>query len=115
MLDVILIPEGETETVFDLAIGLDREQPMQTALGMVTPVPVVPTTKGPPHVGAAGWLFHLDAANLLLTEPAAAGGRRRRHRPAAAGMQRLQRPGRVPLRSVRRPTPSWWTPAAATC
>ena len=41
---------------------------MQTALGMVTPVPmVIPTAKGPPHVGAAGWLFHLDATNLLLS------------------------------------------------
>ena len=40
---------------------------MQTALGLVTPTIVVPTTKGPPHVGAKGWLFHLDASNLLLT------------------------------------------------
>jgi hypothetical protein len=67
MLDVILQPEGETAHVFDLGIGLDREQPMQTALGMVTPVPLVPTTKGPPHIGAAGWLFHLDASNLLMS------------------------------------------------
>jgi hypothetical protein len=67
MLDVILVPEGEKCQVFDLALGLDREHPMQTALGLVTPVPLVPTTKGPPHVGAAGWLFHLDASNLLLT------------------------------------------------
>jgi hypothetical protein len=67
MLDVILVPEGEKCQTFDLAIGLDREHPMQTALGMITPVPLVPTTKGPPHVGAAGWLFHLDASNLLLT------------------------------------------------
>lgn len=76
MLDVILVPEGETETTFDLAIGLDREQPSQTALGLATPVPVVATTKGAPHVGAAGWLFHLDAANLLLTglRPLADGG-----------------------------------------
>jgi hypothetical protein len=75
MLDVILVPEGETTRAFELALALDREQPMQTALGMVTPVPVVPTTKGPPHVGAAGWLFHLDASNLLLTglRPAADG------------------------------------------
>jgi hypothetical protein len=29
---------------------------------------VVPTTKGPPHVGATGWLFHLDAPNLLLSQ-----------------------------------------------
>ena len=66
MLDVILLPEGETARAFELAIGLDREHPMQTALGMVTPVPIVPTTKGPPHVGATGWLFHLDASNLVL-------------------------------------------------
>jgi hypothetical protein len=67
MLDVVLIPEGETANVFDLGIGLDREHPMQTALGLVTPVPVVPTAKGPPHIGASGWLFHLDATNLVLT------------------------------------------------
>ena len=30
---------------------------------------------GPPHVGAVGWLFHLDAPNLVLTSlrPAADG------------------------------------------
>jgi hypothetical protein len=67
MVDVILVPPGETAQVFDIAIGLDREQPMQTALGLATPVTVVPTTKGPPHIGAKGWLFHLDASNLLLT------------------------------------------------
>jgi hypothetical protein len=75
MLDVILLPEGETARAFDLALALDRNEPMQTALGMVTPVPVVPTAKGPPHIGATGWLFHLDASNLLLNgvRPAAGG------------------------------------------
>lgn len=67
MLDVILVPQGETATTFDLAIGLDRDYPMQTALGITTPVTVVPTTKGPPHVGSTGWLFHLDAPNVALT------------------------------------------------
>ncbi len=67
MLDVVLVPEGEKCQTFDLALGLDREHPMQTALGMITPATLVPTSKGPPHVGAAGWLFHLDAPNLLLT------------------------------------------------
>jgi hypothetical protein len=67
MLDIILVPEGEKCHTFDIALGLDREHPMQTALGLVSPVPLLPTTKGPPHVGAAGWLFHLDATNLLLT------------------------------------------------
>jgi hypothetical protein len=75
MLDVILVPPGETAQAFDLAVGLDREQPMQTALGLVTPVPLVPTAKGPPHIGATGWLFHLDAPNLMLSSlrPAADG------------------------------------------
>ncbi len=67
MLDTILVPEGETATVFDFGIALDREQPVQTALGYASPLAVVPTTKGPPHIGAAGWLFHIDASNLLLT------------------------------------------------
>ncbi|MBI1915119.1 MAG: hypothetical protein HYS12_10330 [Planctomycetes bacterium] len=67
MLDVILVPEGEQQQTFDLAIGLDRDHPMLTAFGMVSPVALVPSAKGPPHVGATGWLFHLDAPNLLLT------------------------------------------------
>jgi alpha-mannosidase len=67
MLDVVLMPEGEVCQAFDLGVGLDRDYPVQTALGMVTPVAVVPTDRGPPHVGAEGWLFHLDAPNLVLT------------------------------------------------
>jgi hypothetical protein len=67
MLDIILQPEGEQATAFELGIALDRDMPMQTALGFTSPVALVPTTKGPPHVGASGWLFHLDAPNLLLT------------------------------------------------
>lgn len=67
MLDVILMPEGESARAFDIGIGLNREYPMQTAFGLTTPIAVVPTAKGPPHVGASGWLFHLDAPNLLLT------------------------------------------------
>jgi hypothetical protein len=66
MVDVILLAQGETAPNFELALGLDREQPAQTALGLVTPVPLVPTTTGPPSVGATGWLCHLDAPNLLL-------------------------------------------------
>lgn len=76
MLDVLLLCPGEQTQVFDLAIGLDREYPMQTALGLATPAPATAVTQGPPHVGADGWLFHLDAPNLLLTSlrPAPDGG-----------------------------------------
>jgi hypothetical protein len=67
MLDVVLVPEGETETTFDLLLSLDRDQPMQTAVGWAAPAPVVFTEKGPPHVGASGWLGHVDLPSLLLT------------------------------------------------
>jgi hypothetical protein len=67
MLDVILVPPEEKARSFHLGIGLDREYPTHTAQGFVTPVPVVPVAKGPPHVGAAGWLFHVDASNVLVT------------------------------------------------
>ncbi len=67
MVDVIMVPEGEKATVFELGIAFDRDVPTQTAWGYASPLAVVPTTKGPPHIGASGWLFHIDASNLLLT------------------------------------------------
>jgi hypothetical protein len=78
MIDVLLLCPGEQTHTFDLAIGLDRDYPLQTALGLTTPAPVVATTLGPPHIGAEGWLFHLDAPNLLLTSlrPALSSGER---------------------------------------
>jgi alpha-mannosidase len=101
MLDIILFPEGETTQVFDLGIGLDRDYPMQTAVGMVTPVPCVPVSKGPPHVGASGWLFHLDTPNLILTSLRPASG------PADAIVARLLEcngaGGQAELRCVRQP------------
>jgi hypothetical protein len=66
MLDVILIPKGEQAKAFDLGLALDRDFPMQAAVGMISPLAVLPTTKGPPHIGPTGWLFHLDSPNLLL-------------------------------------------------
>ena len=77
MLDVILIPEGEQARAFDLGLALDRDYPMQAAVGMISPLAVVPTTKGPPHIGPTGWLFHVDSPNLVLINlrPAADGSR----------------------------------------
>jgi len=66
MLDLILIPEGETQRTFDVALAMDRDYPMQVAQGMISPTAIVPTTKGPPSVGNTAWLFHNDAPNLLL-------------------------------------------------
>jgi len=67
MIDVVLSPEGETGSAFELLLALDREQPMQTAVGWVSPSPVVVTEKGPPAVGASGWLAHVDMPSLVLT------------------------------------------------
>jgi hypothetical protein len=67
MVDVILVPEGEKTAAFEMGIAFDREVAAQTALGYTSPLAIVPTTKGPPHIGASGWLFHIDASNLLLT------------------------------------------------
>lgn len=67
MADVILATEGEQGRAFELLLAADRDHPMQTALGWVSPTPVVVTEKGPPPVGAFGWLGHLDLPSLLLT------------------------------------------------
>jgi hypothetical protein len=67
MVDLILVPDGEQSKVFEIALGFDRDYPAQTALGLSSPTTVVPTIKGPPHIGPSGWLFHLDAPNLVMT------------------------------------------------
>ena len=67
MADVVLVPEGEQTRTFDLLIATDRDVPMQTALGWVSPTPVVVTEKGPPAVGASSWLAHVDMPSVLVT------------------------------------------------
>jgi hypothetical protein len=67
MVDAVLIPEGEQGRQFEFLVALDRDYPMQTAAGWVAPTPVVLTDRGPPPVGASGWLGHLDLPSLLLT------------------------------------------------
>ncbi|MEZ6139437.1 MAG: hypothetical protein R3B84_02595 [Zavarzinella sp.] len=66
MMDLILIPEGEQETHFELGVLLDRDYPLQSAIGFTTPVTMIPTEKGPPPTGATGWLFQVDSPNLAM-------------------------------------------------
>ena len=80
MADVILVPEGEQARSFELLLSLDRELPMQTAAGWVSPTPVVMTEKGPPAAGASNWLGHVDMPSLILTSL--------RSCPASEGMNR---------------------------
>jgi hypothetical protein len=77
MLDLVLLPEGEESRVFDFALALDRDYPMPAAQGMISPLAVVPSSKGPPHVGPSGWLFQLDSPNVLMLDfrPAADGSK----------------------------------------
>jgi hypothetical protein len=101
MVDVILIPEGETARAFEIGIGMDRDYPMQTAVGMISPAPLVPVSKGPPHIGATGWLFQLDMLNAVLLGM----------RPASGGADGITarvlecsgHGGQVELRCVRDP------------
>ena len=67
MADVVLIPEGETGTDFELLLAMDRDYPMQTAASWITPTPIVATEKGPPPSGASAWLAHVDLPSLWLT------------------------------------------------
>ena len=65
--DLLLIPPGETARRFEFLIAADREVPMQTAQGWLTPAPLVATDKGPPGGAESGWLGHVDLPSLLLT------------------------------------------------
>ncbi len=67
MADVILVPEGEQSRSFDLLLATDRDTPMQTVVGWVSPSPVVVTEKGAPHIGTSGWLAHVDMPSLIVT------------------------------------------------
>jgi hypothetical protein len=67
MLDVLLLPPGESGTAFDIALGIDRENPMLTAWGLVSPLPCFNVAACPPRSGPSSWLFHLDRPNVILT------------------------------------------------
>jgi hypothetical protein len=118
MLDVLLLTEGETGRVFDLSLSMDRPSPQQTTQGLLTPVVAVPTEQGPPHVGATGWLFHLDAPNLMLTSLRPAGACSAPVEQADAVCLRLQEitgyGGSASLRCVRNPKQARLTDARGT-
>ncbi|MGL4423087.1 MAG: hypothetical protein ACRCZF_20655, partial [Gemmataceae bacterium] len=67
MLDAVLVCQGEATSQFDFLLAMDREHPMHTAQGWVSPATVVPTELGPPPAGASGWLASLDWPGLLPT------------------------------------------------
>ncbi len=66
-LDTLLIVRGESARSFRLGVGLDLTHPLPHALEFVAgpdkAVPHVPC----PLSGPSGWLFHLDAKNVVAT------------------------------------------------
>ena len=66
MLDTLLVVRGETQRRFKLAIGVGLTQPIAQAMELLDPLAVLPDASQPTS-GAAGWLFHIDAKNMLAT------------------------------------------------
>lgn len=75
MMDTLLVVRGETARRFRLGVGIDLPNPMPAALGLLTPPTLLPGMAPPP--ATSGWLFHLDARNVVATswEPITADGR----------------------------------------
>ena len=67
MLDSLLIVKGERAHGFRLGVGIDLQQPTAAAaLEFITP-PLSFFDVGPPLANGSGWLFHIDAKNVLAT------------------------------------------------
>ena len=101
MLDSLLIVRGERARRFRLAIGLDLSHPMHEAIGLLSPAAVIPQTAPPPTPSNSGWLFHIDAKNVVATfwEPIFEASR-----PAGFRVRLLEtegRPARVKLAAFR--------------
>jgi alpha-mannosidase len=67
MLDTLLVVKGETQTEFRLGMGLDVVYPAHESLHFQSPLCVAPEFTPPPSSAASGWLFHVDARNVLIT------------------------------------------------
>lgn len=77
MLDMLLLVRQERERRFRVGIGLDLTHPMQDAVGLLAPRPVVAQTAAAPRPAASSWLFHIDNKNVIAThwEPLVEDGR----------------------------------------
>ncbi len=115
MLDTLLVTRGESARRFELAIGVGVAQPAASALDVIAP-PAVLFDEGPALANRSGWLFHVDARNVVAThwsplfeeaEPAesAEAGQAAAPRVASGFRVRLLetagRGGRVALRAFR--------------
>jgi alpha-mannosidase len=67
MLDTMLVVRGEQQRRFRLGIAVDHPQPLAAAAELLCPAVCVHETAPPPRGAPTGWLFHLDARNVLAT------------------------------------------------
>ena len=65
-LDTLLVVDGETARSFRFGIGIDLVHPVPAALDMITPLDAT-AEKAPPPSPSSGWMFHLDAKNVVAT------------------------------------------------
>ena len=70
-LDTLLLVAGETSRKFRFGIGLDLPHPAPMAMEFLTPDLVL--AQSPSPSSPFGWLFHLDAKNVVATHWAAVG------------------------------------------
>ena len=67
IIDSLLVVRGETARRFQLAIGIDLANPAAAAAELLAPQTAWQQTMRPPAGPAAGWLFHVDARQVLAT------------------------------------------------
>jgi alpha-mannosidase len=67
MLDSLLVVRGERARKFRLGIGVDLRNPTQEALGLLAPSVIVRQHSPPPAPSGSGWLFHVNARNVIAT------------------------------------------------
>ena len=100
MLDTLLLVRGETQRKFKLAIGVGLSQPIAQAMELLDPIAELPNASQP-AAGASGWLFHIDAKNIVATHWEVL---REEGRPVGFRLRMLEtagRAGRVQLRAYR--------------
>ena len=67
MLDTLVKVRGETAESFRFEIGIDVPNPAQAALQLSAPYSVLFASNARPPVARSGWLFHVDARNVVAT------------------------------------------------
>lgn len=65
MLDTLLVVRGESRRRFKLGIGAGISHPAADALSLMSPASLVACQAAPKS--PSGWLFHIDAKNVLAT------------------------------------------------